>query len=56
MIDGAQYHSRPFKYNKKKGIIDEKIARIVCFMHNEIPRKMNDWQYNENNCTNMIAI
>ena len=26
------------------------------FMLNEIPHKMNDWQYNDNNCTNMIAI
>ena len=56
MIDGAKYHSRTRKYNKKEGKIDEKIVRIVCFMLNEIPRKKNDWQYNDNNCTNMIAI
>ena len=56
MIDGAQYHSRTCKYNKKEGKIDEKIVCIVCFMLNEIPHKMNDWQYNDNNCTNMIAI
>ena len=40
----------------KKGKIDEKIVCIVCFMLNDIPQKMNDWQYNDNNCTNMIAI
>ena len=56
MIDGAQYHGRTCKYNKKEGKIDEKIVLIVCFMLNGIPHKMNDWQYNDNNCTNMIAI
>ena len=41
---------------RKKGKIDEKSVRIVCFMLNEIPHKMNDWQYNDNNCNNMISI
>ena len=29
---------------------------VLFFMLNEIPHKMNDWQYNDKNCTNMIAI
>ena len=59
MIDGGSilgYHSRTCKYKKKKGEIDEKIVRIVYFMLNEIRHKINGWQYNDNNCTNMIAV